>query len=133
MLIFDTCHSGAAVSKRGRSAAGLRGAVERLSRSTGLFTIAAVPAGDEAQEVEELGHGILTYALLAGLRAVDGGPLADQPIRPAGRDEIVDVLEWFTYASGQVPRLTKKYYGQEQDVQFSSEGKNFPLLPLAGK
>ena len=60
-----------------------RGVIERLSRSQGVFTIAATAASDEAQEVKELGHGVLTYALLAGLRAVDNGPLADEGILPA--------------------------------------------------
>jgi WD40 repeat protein len=131
VLIFDTCHSGAAVGKRGRDPFGLREQVVRLSRSTGVFLITGAAVGEEAQEVDELGHGVLTYALLAGLRAVGRGPLEGEPIRPGNPEGLVDVLEWFSYASGQVPRLTKKYFGREQDVQFSSEGRNFPLLPLA--
>jgi len=38
--------------------------VERLSRDQGIFTIAATAATAEAQEVPQLGHGVLSYALL---------------------------------------------------------------------
>ena len=40
-----------------------------------------------------------------------------------------DVLEWFSYASGHVPRLTKQYLGQEQYVQTGGQGRSFPVLP----
>ena len=30
----------------------------------------------------------------------------------------------------QVPRLTQRYFGREQDVQSSATGTSFPLLPL---
>lgn len=72
----------------------------------------------------------LCYALLAGLRAVDGGPLERQFVRPSGSDRVADVLEWFSFASAHVPRLTRKYFGREQDVQMSSQGSSFPLLPV---
>jgi hypothetical protein len=29
-----------------------------------------------------------------------------------------------------VPRLMKRYYGREQDVQMSASGTSFPILPL---
>lgn len=71
----------------------LRGAIERLSRAQGVFTIAASASGEEAQEVDELKHGVLTYALLAGLKAADGGPLEGQTIQPTNPQNVVDVLE----------------------------------------
>lgn len=78
----------------------------------------------------ELKHGVLTYTLLAGLKAAPGGPLEGQAIQPNDPSQVVDVLEWFTFASGQVPRLTKKYLGKEQEVQMSGQGGSFPVLPL---
>jgi WD40 repeat protein len=135
VLVLDTCQSGGALAlRRGRDPFALRGAVERLSRSQGVFTIAAAAAGEEAQEVQELGHGVLTYALLAGLRAVEGGPLEGKEwIKPNNPERVADVLEWFSFASGQVPRLTRKYFGREQDVQSSGQGNSFPLLPVEEK
>ncbi|HET6881643.1 MAG TPA: PQQ-binding-like beta-propeller repeat protein [Pirellulales bacterium] len=132
VLILDTCASGGALGPalRGRSGFALRGAIERLSRAQGVFTIAAAASTEEAQESRELGHGLLTYALLAGLKAVDQGPLRDRALQPSGPDRVADVLDWFTFAAGQVPRLTEQLFGVSQDVQTSIEGSSFPVLPL---
>jgi hypothetical protein len=73
---------------------------------------------------------VLSYVLLAGLKAVNGGPLEKQAIKPNNPDHVIDVLEWFGYAGAQVPRLTKKYFGREQDVQSSGQGNSFPVLPV---
>jgi len=132
LLILDTCASGGALAGalKARSGFALREAIERLSRTQGVFTIAASAATEEAQEAKALGHGVLTYSLLAGLKAVDSGPLADRHVQPTSPDQVVDVLEWFTFAAGQVPRLTQKLYGVSQDVQTSTQGASFPVLPL---
>lgn len=131
VVIFDTCQSGGAISleRTARSPFAFRGALERLSRAQGIFTIAATAAGDEAQEVPELGHGVLTYALLAGLGAVDSGPLKQQVIEPK-EGKLVEVRDWFSFAQDKVPRLTGLYFGREQFVGFSGHGQSFPLLPL---
>jgi WD40 repeat protein len=132
VLVLDTCASGGALGlgKTARTPFALRGAVERLARNQGVHAIAAAAANDEAQEVKELGHGLLTYALLAGLKAADRGPLAEDWVRPSSAEGVVDVLEWFTFAAGRVPRLSKKYFGREQEVEQRSEGRSFPVLPL---
>jgi hypothetical protein len=135
MLILDTCASGGAlaVAMKGRSGFALRGAIERLSRTQGIFTIAAASASEEAQEARQLGHGVLSYALLAGLKAAEGGPLEGQFVRPSNPEGVVDVLEWFSFAAGQVPRLTERLYGAAQDVQTSAQGASFPVLPLEAR
>ena len=132
MLIFDTCQSGGVLglSKGARNPFALRGAIERLSRAQGVFTIAAAASTADAQEIPQLKHGALTYALLAGLGAIDEGPLAETRIRTNDPDEVVDVLQWFSFASGQVPRLTAELLGSAQDVQTSGEGTSFPVLPI---
>jgi len=131
LLILDTCASGGALelSRRGRDPFAFRGAVEKLGQQPGVFAIAASGAGAEAMEIDALGHGVLTYALLAGLRAVRSGPLEGQGVQAGSPDGVADVLEWFSYAAGQVPRLTKQYLGHEQDVQISGQGVSFPVLP----
>jgi hypothetical protein len=133
ILVLDTCASGGALAMaaKTRSAFGLRGAVERLSRTHGVYTIAASASTEEAQESKELGHGVLSYALLAGLKAVDRGPLVGRYVRPANPEQVVDVMEWITFAAGQVPRLTESLYGEAQDVQYSIQGQSFPVLPLS--
>jgi hypothetical protein len=132
ILILDTCASGGAVglTRAGRNPFAFRGVIEKLGRSQGVFTLAAAAATEEAQEVKELGHGVLSYTLLAGLGAVQQGPLKEQVIRPDNPERVASVLEWFNFASGQVPRLSKRYLGREQDVQMSSQGQSFPVLPV---
>ena len=135
ILVFDTCASGGALglSRQARDPLAFAGAIQRLSQHQGTFTIAASSAGEEAQEIDALGHGVLTYSLLAGLRAVDSGPLKDQGIAPNNRQGIADVLEWFNFAAEQVPRLTRRYLGREQDVQTSGQGTAFLVLPARGE
>ncbi len=132
VLILDTCGSGGTTGllQKGRNPFAFRGEIERLNRSQGVFTIAACAAGEEAQEAKDLGHGLLTYALLAGLRAVAGGPLEGKGVSPSNHQQVVDVLEWFAFASGQAPGLMKRYFGREQEVHTSSSGTSFPLLPV---
>ncbi|NQT15325.1 MAG: hypothetical protein HQ582_21390, partial [Planctomycetes bacterium] len=108
-----------------------RGVVERLGRRKGGCTIAATAAGNEAQEGAELEHGALTYALLAALDAVPPGPLEGKTLRPGNPQGVADVLEWFSFASGHVPRLTRRYLGSEQFVQTSGQGASFFVLPVS--
>jgi hypothetical protein len=132
VLIFDTCHSGSAVALagRGRNPFAFRGAMERFSRAQGVYSLAATPADELAAESKELGHSILTYALLAGLQAVESGPLKGQTLK-AGDGGGVDVLAWFRYARRQVPGLYERYVGRPQQVELSGEDQpGFPLLTL---
>lgn len=131
LLILDTCASGGALDlgRSGRNAFAFRGAIESLGKNQGTFTLAASAAGQEAQEIETLGHGVLTYTLLAGLRAVKTGPLQDRWIAPNDPSGLIDVLDWFGFASSQVPKLTERYLGRGQDIQSGGQGMSFSILP----
>ena len=133
VLIYDTCQSAGAVgiSRTARNPFAFRKALETMSRSQGSFIIAATAAGDEAQEVPDLGHGVLTYTLLAALGAVDKGPLKQRPLKLEGDEKLVKVRDWFGFAQDEVPALSKVYFGKEQFVDFVGRGQDFPILPLA--
>jgi hypothetical protein len=133
LLILDTCASGGVVGLfrvGSRNPFGLRGQVERLSRSQGIHIVAAAAATEEAKEPGPLGHGVLSYALLAGLKGVSQGPLQRQWVQASGPEQVVEVLEWFGFAASQVPRLTREFCGQEQNVHTAGKGGSFPVLPL---
>ncbi len=132
MVVFDTGQSGRAlpVLKSTRNPFAFRGAIERLSRAQGAFTIASAAVSDEATEVSELGHGVLSYSFLAGLKAVDSGPLVDQWVQPSENDKVAQALDLFSFTSSHARRLGKRYFGQEQEVQYSSSGMTFPVLPV---
>lgn len=130
VVIYDTCQSGGtmALSRTARDAFAFRGELERMSRATGSFAIAATAATAKAHEVDELRHGVLTYALLAGAGAVSEGPLAKQTVAPD--KPVVEVRDWFSYAQDKVPLMTKLFLGEEQLVGFTGQGSSFPILPL---
>jgi WD40 repeat protein len=135
VLILDTCNAGAALKilekLRGKADPGqLKKEAERVYRGEGIYVIAAAADKQEAKEEKELGHGVLTYTLLAAFAAVEGGPLKGEPLRPGARDEAVDVLEWFGYAGKRMPDLMKKYFDRYQDPVVATErGGSFPILP----
>lgn len=129
VLILDTCESEGALPllaksmmyrSRGVSVAEEK-AVKMLARAYGVYLIAASARQQDAYEVPELGHGILTYALLRGL-GENGEPQA--PMLTPG---IVTVGSLIEYVYAQVPELTEKYRHQKQYVVTSTTGTNFPL------
>ena len=64
------------------------------------------------------------------MKAVKSGPLERKWVQTANPGQVVDVLEWFTFAAGRVPRLAKEYCGHEQNVHTAGKGSSFPVLPL---
>ncbi|HTU21743.1 MAG TPA: caspase family protein [Gemmataceae bacterium] len=131
LLILDTCHSGAAVSLLSSGvkspAAVMRGVLEQLQRAQGVHTLAAVSAEMQSKEHDELKHGLFTYALLAGLHAVEGGPLHKKGIP----GNVVDVRQLCNFVCDEAPTLYQEYDGRRQDpvMKVTGGGMNFPLLP----
>ncbi|MCA9239205.1 MAG: hypothetical protein KDA37_03355, partial [Planctomycetales bacterium] len=129
LLIYDTCQSSILASLN-RDAIGQRAWVERLYRNRGTHAIMAVPPGEQAKENEELGHGLLTYVLLAAAGGVDQGPLKGKTLKP--NDQVITVRDWFGYAEDHVPELMDQLYGRRLDPYFPrSEGAGFPILQIA--
>jgi WD40 repeat protein len=128
VLILDTCQSEAAlpilakaVIFRGRRAAEDK-ALKTLARSEGVYLIAASTQQQRAYEVKELGHGILTYALLRGL----GEKPPPQALSPGER--MVTMKSLVAYVDQQVPELTEKYHEGKKQYPVSHEvGMDFPL------
>ena len=86
----------------------LQGAVERLARSQGIYTLAATAT--EAQRAE-LGRGLLASALVAA-------------------DGVSDVTDWFPSAVERAGPLMQKLPGPRPDVRSSSQARGFPILSL---
>lgn len=129
VLILDTCESESALPllakammfrSRGVSAAEEK-AVKMLARSYGVYLIAASTRDQEAYEVQELGHGVLTYALLTGLGE------KGQPKAPTASEGIITIESLVQYVHDQVPELTEKYHHQKQYAVTSTTGTDFPL------
>lgn len=132
LLILDACQSESALPALARATFGTRGiekpeerAVRMLAHANGIYLIAASTAEQYAYEIPELGHGVFTYALLAGL-GENGEP---QAVNPEG---IVTVLSLINYVTRTVPELTEKYHmGNSQLPVIFDAGTDIPLLAWA--
>jgi len=131
VVVLDACHSGAGALALGRmigqrDAVGLARAQMRLAKASGVFLIAASTAAQKAGEIRELGHGILTYALLTGLGDGDKPPAARTT--PDGHVTMNALLAWL---DEEVPRLTARHQGGPQNPVQSSTGQDFPIAVVA--
>lgn len=122
LLVLDSCRSGAAVGALSR-ALGARSGLEEvrsqqlLARTSGTFLIAATKADEYAYEIPQLGHGILTYALLNSLGLTGKG----DSLKSATANSLLQSV------STKVPQLSEKYHGVRQQVIQYSSGQDFPL------
>ncbi|MDO4575857.1 MAG: caspase family protein [Planctomycetia bacterium] len=123
IVIYDTCQSEAALK---RSAMEERKAMELLSKMTGCFTIAAASGKEAALELPDMGHGVLTYALLGGLGAAERGLLKDRSA--ASDDGLIRVRDWLGFAQDNVGKLSELSFGKEQRAIFQAGANNFPIL-----
>ncbi len=120
LLLMDACKSGAAlISFRGFEE---RKALRQLARSSGIHVVAAAGKDQFAAEVEELGHGVFTYAILEGLSGgADGTP----------NDGVVTIRELLSFVESELPEISMKHKSQAQFPVVDSRGQNFPLVALS--
>lgn len=115
VIVVDACKSGAALSGALRGVDDESQTMAVMARAQGIHILTAATGQQYAAEVKELGHGILTYALLEGLNGkatASGG---------------VMVRTLMSYVEDRVPELSKKYRGSEQYPVPFERGQNFPL------
>lgn len=104
IMFVDTCHSRGAFSSR----------LVKDASDANIIVFAATDRDSAAQERDDLGHGVFTYALNEGLQ---GG--ADFM-----KSGAINILELSVFVSNQVKRLSNN----EQEPTFSLSGvKNFVL------
>ena len=124
-MILDTRAAGAAASdlirladKRELSPDQIR-AIELLKDSTGSHILMGSAADKVSYEASRYGQGLLTYALLAGMKGEV--PLEGQQL---------DVLKWFTHAQSRVESLARGIGGIQKPVLSSPRGRSFPIALL---
>ncbi|HSE25362.1 MAG TPA: caspase family protein, partial [Pyrinomonadaceae bacterium] len=99
LMVIDACNSGQALEaeERRRGPMNSKG-LAQLAYEKGMYILTAAQSYQAAQEVSQLGHGLLTYALVEeGLKqgAADSDP----------KDGQIGVREWFDYATTRVPNM----------------------------
>src|SRR6185295_17567622 len=110
VMVLDTCASGVAgeqfnlMAKKELSSDQVR-AIERLKNRTGFVVLMGSSADAPSYEASRYGQGLLTYALLQGMR---GGALRD--------GEFVDVQKLFQYAADEVPKLAENVGGIQRPI-----------------
>ena len=119
VMILDTCAAGAAAGKlveqRNVSGDQIR-AIERLKDRTGFHVLMGSAADAVSYEASQYGQGVLTYALLQGMR---GAALRE--------DEYVDVQKLFQYAADEVPQLARNIGGLQRPLVAAPRGTSFDV------
>jgi hypothetical protein len=92
-------------------------AVAQLSRSSGVFAIAAASPSESAIEFEGLQHGLFTYAFLQALAA-----------DPSGVPRVRTIREISNEVERRVPELAQRYGRALQFPLIWSNGHDFPIV-----
>ena len=119
VMVLDTCAAGAAAAKltekRDISGDQIR-AIERLKDRTGFHVLMGCAADRVSYEANQYAQGLLTYALLQGMR---GAALREE--------QFVDVSKLFQYAADQVPQLAQGSGGVQRPVVAAPRGSSFDV------
>lgn len=108
VLIIDACNSGQIVENLTGGTKALNSsqirALDRMKDRTGMFVLSGSAADKVSYEAGEYGQGLLTYALLEGMRGV-------ATRKDAAGQELIDVMQLFQYARDRVPELASSING----------------------
>ena len=125
VVILDTCAAGGAsdelmkLAEKREISPDQQRAIELLKDATGTFILMGSAADSVSYEASKYGEGLLTYALLQGMR----GASLDDGSR-------LGVSRWFQDASDQVPELAKSIGGIQKPVIAAPKGRGFPVALL---
>ena len=108
IMFVDTCHAAAAWHVANDR-------LEKEARDSEVIVFSATKADSVAVEIDDLGHGAFTHALLEGLRGN-----AD-----LSRDRIVSLLELGQYIDDRVRAVTAR---RQVPIFYMSGIENFPIV-----
>jgi WD40 repeat protein len=116
LVLVDACNSGAFAAGFAVRGAAEDAALAQLSRASGAAVISSTTDTQFASEIEKIGHGVFTYALLQGLQG-----------KAATKDGRITAGSLRTYVEEEMPALTKQYRGSEQYPTSFLFGQDFPV------
>ena len=102
LLVIDACNSGQALEaeEKRRGPMNSKG-LAQLAYEKGMYILTAAQSFQAALEAAQLGHGLLTYALIEeGLKT----PIAD--VGP--KDGVILAREWLDFATERVPQMQEQ-------------------------
>ena len=123
LFVIDACNSGQALEaeEKRRGPMNSKG-LAQLAYEKGMYILTAAQSFQAAQEVSQLGHGLLTYVLVdEGLKQ---GLADDEP-----KDGMVLAREWIDYATNRVPAMQMEKVRQARDLSFAADDTRGLDLP----
>ena len=110
LMVIDACNSGQALEaeEKRRGPMNSKG-LAQLAYEKGMYILTAAQSYQAALEAAQLGHGLLTYALVEeGLKtaAADNEP----------KDGVVNAREWLDYATERVPQMQEEKMKQTRGI-----------------
>jgi WD40 repeat protein len=124
IVILDACNSGQALQseERRRGPMNSRG-LAQLAYEKGMYILTASQSYQAALEASQLGHGLLTYALVS--EGLDKREADDDP-----HDGKILDREWLDYATARVPDLQQaalqSWSSQGRAISFVQDAKDHP-------
>lgn len=100
LILIDACQSGQALENFAMRGPQTEKAIIDLSKSRGLYIMAASEADQTAKELSDLGHGVFTWSIIEGLKCN-----ADF----FEKDGIINVKELNLYVNKKVKETAQKY------------------------
>jgi uncharacterized caspase-like protein len=118
LLIIDACNSGQALEaeEKRRGPMNSKG-LAQLAYEKGMYILTAAQSFQAALEAAQLGHGLLTYALVEeGLKT----PVADNE----PKDGVLQAREWLDFATDRVPQMQQQKMNDGRGVSLAfTEGE----------
>ena len=131
LFVIDACNSGQALEaeEKRRGPMNSKG-LAQLAYEKGMYILTAAQSFEAAQETAQLGHGLLTYALVEeGLKksSADAEP----------KDGEVRVREWLDYATRRVPEMQiaemKRALARGIKLSFADEERSLNIANRSGQ
>jgi len=118
LFVIDACNSGQALEaeEKRRGPMNSKG-LAQLAYEKGMYILTAAQSYQAALEAAQLGHGLLTYAL------VEEGLKKGEAETPASRDGQIVVREWFDYAAERVPQMQLQKIREQRGLGLARIGE----------
>jgi WD40 repeat protein/uncharacterized caspase-like protein len=110
LLVIDACNSGQALEaeEKRRGPMNSKG-LAQLAYEKGMYILTAAQSYQAALEAAQLGHGLLTYALVE-----EGLKTAIADTEP--KDGVVNAKEWLDFATERVPQMQEEKMKQGRGI-----------------
>jgi WD40 repeat protein/uncharacterized caspase-like protein len=110
LMVIDACNSGQALEaeEKRRGPMNSKG-LAQLAYEKGMYILTAAQSYQAALEAAQLGHGLLTYALVE--EGLKGGAADSAP-----QDGTVNAREWLDFATDRVPQMQEEKMKQSRSL-----------------